>query len=84
MILFFIFCLFAQIRELAGAAELKFGLHVEHFVARKKTKDLSEFTPQLNIHRKFTFGLHFRLWERSRCIFSVKYYVDAKHFHNSS
>ena len=38
MILFFIFCLFAQIRELAGAAELKFGLHVEHLLLGKRQK----------------------------------------------
>ena len=30
------------IEELAGATDLKFGMHVDHVVSRNKTKDLSE------------------------------------------
>ena len=42
-----IFCLFVcsdMIEELAGATDLKFGIHVEHTVSRNKTKDLSDIS----------------------------------------
>ena len=42
-----IFCLFVcseLIEELAGATDLKFGIHVEHVVSRNKTKDLSDIS----------------------------------------
>ena len=32
------------IEELAGATDLKFCMHVEHIVSRKKTKDLSDIS----------------------------------------
>ena len=42
----FLFVLFVQelIEELAGAADFKFGIHVEHIVSRNKTKDLSDIS----------------------------------------
>ena len=45
MIFFLFVCLFVcseLIEELAGATDLKFGMHMEHVVFRNKTKDLSD------------------------------------------
>ena len=42
MIFFSFFVCPELIEELAGATDLKFGMHVDHVVSRNKTKDLSE------------------------------------------
>ena len=45
--IFLFVCLFVcseLIEELAGATDLKFGMHVEHVVSRNKTRDLSDIS----------------------------------------
>ena len=43
MILFVCLFVYSELtEELAGATDLKFGMHVEHVVSRNKTKDLRD------------------------------------------